>query len=67
MSNRGKRGRPAYTRDLNQNLFEPFDLVKAENIEGGDGGEINGNPERPAKIQALQSSSALGEIGRAHV
>ena len=60
IGSRGKRGRPAYTPELDQNLFEPLDPVIKKNFESGDGGEINGSPNRPAKIQAVHSSSALG-------
>ena len=60
VGSQGKRGRPAYTPDLNQNLFEALDPVIKKSLESGDGGEINGSPERPAKMQAVHSSSALG-------
>jgi len=52
----GSRGRPAYTPELNQNLFEPLDLDVRKSFEQGDGNEISGNP---AKMQAVHSSSAL--------
>ena len=54
---KGDKGRPAYTRDLDQNLFEPLDLDVRKSFEQGDGNEISGNP---AKMQAVHSSSALG-------
>jgi len=57
VGSKGDRGRPAYTSDLNLNLFEPLTLDTRKNFEQGDGGEINGNP---AKMQAVHSSSALG-------
>ena len=60
IGSQGKRGRPAYTPDLNQNLFETLDPVIKKSFESGDGGEINGSPNRPAKMQAVHSSSALG-------
>jgi len=60
IGSQGKRGRPAYTPDLDQNLFEPLAPVVRKHFESGDGGEINGNRNRPAKIQAVHSSSALG-------
>lgn len=60
IGSQGKRGRPAYTQALNQNLFEPLDPVIKKCIESGDGGEINGSTNRPAKMQAVHSSSALG-------
>jgi len=56
----GNRGRTAYTPILDQNLFEPLDPVVRKHFESGDGGEINGSPNRPAKMQAVHSSSALG-------
>ena len=51
------KGRPAYTPELNQNLFEPLSLDIRQSFEKGDGNEISGNP---AKMQAVHSSSALG-------
>jgi hypothetical protein len=53
----GDKGRPAYTSELNNNLFEPLSADTCKNFEDGDGGEIHGNP---AKMQAVHSSSALG-------
>jgi len=50
------KGRPAYTPELDQNLFEPLSLDTRKSFEQGDGNEINGNP---AKMQAVHSSSAL--------
>lgn len=60
IGSQGKRGRPAYTPHLNQNLFEPLDPAIKKSLESGDGSEINGSPNRPAKMQAVHSSSALG-------
>lgn len=60
IGSQGKRGRPAYTPDLNENLFEPLDPVVRKHFESGDGGEINGSPNNPSKMQAVHSSSALG-------
>jgi hypothetical protein len=51
------KGRPAYTPDLDQNLFEPLNMDVRKSFELGDGNEISGNP---AKMQAVHSSSALG-------
>lgn len=51
------RGRPAYTRTLESNLFEPLSPNTKESFQRGDGGELNGNP---SKMQAVHSSSALG-------
>ena len=72
---KGKRGRPAYTSDLEQNLFEPLLPETCECFKKGDGGEIIGSQDSPAKMQAVHSSSALGvnifqywqRIGQVHV
>ncbi|HOE69477.1 MAG TPA: hypothetical protein PLE10_02955 [Brevefilum sp.] len=60
IGSKGRRGRPAYTLDLDQNLFEP--LLEENKIQflNGNGKEILGTQESPAKMQALHSSSALG-------
>lgn len=55
----GCRGRLAYTPELDQNLFEPLDSVVCESFAKADGHEISGSPCRPAKMQAVHSSSAL--------
>jgi hypothetical protein len=52
-----EKGRPAYTLELDQNLFESLDAGVRKNIEEGSGNELGGNP---AKMQAVHSSSALG-------
>ena len=57
VGSKGDKGRPTYTSELNQNLFEPLSLDTRKCFEQGDGGEISGNP---AKMQAVHSSSALG-------
>jgi len=59
VGSRGKRGRPAYTRDLNQNLFRPLLKDVWNSFAAGDGGEL-GSTEFPGKMQAVHSSSALG-------
>jgi hypothetical protein len=59
IGSKGKRGRPTYTTELNDNLFEPLEPGVRECFEKGDGNEINGSPECPAKMQAVHSSSAL--------
>jgi len=56
----GKRGRPTYTFDLNQNLYEPLLEINRDQFLQGNGQEILGSQEKPAKMQALHSSSALG-------
>lgn len=57
IGSKGDKGRPAYTPELNQNLFEPLSLDTRKSFEQGDGGELSRNP---AKMQAVHSSSALG-------
>lgn len=57
---KGSRGIPAYTKSLEDNLFEPLLQVVREDISNGDGGELNGNSNSPAKMHAVHSSSALG-------
>ena len=60
IGSKGQRGRLAYTMEVNQNLFEPLMRDVRECFEKGDGGEINGSQDSPAKMQAVHSSSALG-------
>lgn len=57
IGSKGIKGRPAYTTNLDQNLFKPLDLDVRKSFEQGDGNEICGDP---AKMQAVHSSSALG-------
>jgi hypothetical protein len=38
----GKRGAPAYTQELSQNLFEPLLPYVEESFREGNGGEIEG-------------------------
>jgi hypothetical protein len=59
VGSRGKRGRGAYTHILEENLFEPLDPDVRKHFETGDGGEINGSRNKPAKMQAVHSSSAF--------
>lgn len=56
----GNRGRRVYTKSIADNLFKSLSDKSRKELEGGDGGELNGNASQPAKIQALHSSSALG-------
>ncbi|MGC9385034.1 MAG: PGN_0703 family putative restriction endonuclease [Kosmotogaceae bacterium] len=56
----GKRGRHTYTLDLDQNLYEPLLEINRDQFLQGNGQEILGSQEKPAKMQALHSSSALG-------
>jgi hypothetical protein len=60
IGSKGDKGRPAYTRELNQNLFEPLSAEVQKSFKDGDGSEISGSPGNPAKMQAVHSSSALG-------
>ena len=59
IGSKGSRGRPAYTSDLVQNLFQPLLPAVRESFAKGDGGEL-GSPGLPGKMQAVHSSSALG-------
>ena len=59
MGSKGERGRPGYTRTLDQNLFEPLEERTRDQFNKGNGNEIQGTLENPAKMQALHSSSAL--------
>lgn len=56
----GERGRLAYTRALNDNLFEPLSPEAKSEYASGDGGELGRDAGKPGKMQALHSSSALG-------
>lgn len=56
----GDRGRLAYTRALNDNLFEPLSPEARGEYASGDGGELGRETGRPGKMQAIHSSSALG-------
>jgi hypothetical protein len=60
IGSKGARGRKVYTTTLRENLFQPLTSQARKDLESGDGGELSGNRSRPAKIQALHSSSALG-------
>jgi hypothetical protein len=53
------RGRPAYARSLDQNLFQPLQKEVKAQFAAGDGGEL-GSRGLPGKMQAVHSSSALG-------
>jgi hypothetical protein len=60
IGSQGTRGRRVYTTKPRENLFQPLTSLARKDLEGGDGGELKGTEKRPAKIQALHSSSALG-------
>ena len=53
------RDRQAYTKNFDDNLFEPLMPEVKSNFEEADGGELTGGTY-PCKMQAVHSSSALG-------
>lgn len=59
IGSKGFHGRPLYTSELDQNLFESLETAVSEYFMKGDGNEIFGSPDSPAKMQAVHSSSAL--------
>jgi hypothetical protein len=59
IGSKGSRGKPAYTTDLDHNLFQPLLPAVRESFEAGHGSEL-GKPGQPGKMQAVHSSSALG-------
>lgn len=59
VGSRGRRGRSAYTAELEKNLFEPMEPSVRASFLDGDGNEIIGSQDSPAKMQAVHSSSAL--------
>lgn len=56
----GERGRPAYTPELDENLFEPLLPDVRKRFVDADGAEISDNQDSPDKMHAVHSSSALG-------
>ena len=56
IGSKGDRGRPAYTRSLDDNLYKSLNPRTERSFREGDGGELTGTP---AKMQAVHSSSAL--------
>jgi hypothetical protein len=52
-------GRLVYTKDLDDNLFQPLLPDVRKSFSEGDGGEL-GFAGFPGKMQAIHSSSALG-------
>ena len=60
IGSQGARGQKVYTTKLRENLFQPMTSQARKDLESGDGGELVSSESRPAKIQALHSSSALG-------
>ncbi len=57
IGSKGDRGRPAYTRSLDDNLYKPLNPRTEKSFREGDGSELTGTP---TKMQAVHSSSALG-------
>ncbi len=56
----GDRGRPAYTQNLELNLFLPLSESAHVGFYAGNGNEIGSSSDKPGKMQAVHSSSALG-------
>jgi hypothetical protein len=60
IDSKNKRGRKAYTKTLDENLYEPLSPKSRKEFLAGDGSELVDDSEFPSKMQALHSSSALG-------
>ncbi len=60
IGSKGNRGRPSYTRELENNLYQPLLPRTRQEFESGDGREILDSSSGPAKMKAVHSSSALG-------
>lgn len=60
IGSKGERGRQTYTPELEQNLFMPLSEEAQASFRQGNGNEIVGEPDSPAKMQAVHSSSAIG-------
>lgn len=54
------KGKLAYTKTLNENLFKPILPQVEEEIKNGNGGELRSNVNHSAKMFAVHSSSAIG-------
>lgn len=59
IGSKGDRVEKNYTTTLNENLFLPISSAVKQAFDEGDGNELNQQDGFPAKMQALQSSSAL--------
>jgi hypothetical protein len=55
----GERGDKIYTMDINSNFFIPLSDESFLELSSGSGNELKSTDDKPAKIQALHSSSAL--------
>ena len=60
IGSQGDRGQRVYIRTLTENLFQPLNSQTRNELLTGDGSELAVASNRPCKIQALHSSSALG-------
>ena len=60
VGSKGFRGRPAYTKTLAENMFEPLAPATIDDFNAGDGGELNKKGDQLPKMHAVHSSSALG-------
>jgi len=54
------KGRQAYTKTLDKNMFEPLLPQTETEIKKGDGGELKRDATNSAKMCAVHSSSAIG-------
>ena len=59
VGSRGEHGEKVYTADLAGNLFQGLSPSSRHEFAGGDGNELGGG-DKPCKMQALHSSSAIG-------
>ncbi|MCF6267225.1 MAG: hypothetical protein L3J57_11865 [Desulfuromusa sp.] len=59
IGSQGDQGRKVYTTTVEENLFQPLNTQTKSELLAGDGSELLNKANRPAKIQALHSSSAL--------
>jgi hypothetical protein len=55
----GDRGKRAYCSSVDNNLFEPLSPQAREQIQSGDGGELDEKGGQRARMQAVHSSSIL--------
>lgn len=60
IGSKADKGFPAYTKKLNENLFEPLANDVIVDFSKGDGGEILSKDNLPSRMNAVHSSSALG-------
>jgi len=60
IGSKGPKGVKNYSPELSLNIFEPLLPEVRDSFLQGDGNEILGAPDKPAKMQAVHSSSVLG-------